>query len=65
MDFIITFFLFGVATIMFAGAGSTLEQQFGIASQIGSLIMVLLTVLTCFVNVNRVMTMIGSITPFL
>ncbi|ASV69556.1 MULTISPECIES: YkvI family membrane protein [Cytobacillus] len=65
VDFIITFFLFGVATIMFAGAGSTFEQQFGIASQIGSLIMVLLTVFTCFVNVNRVMTIIGSITPFL
>ncbi|MDQ0268367.1 YkvI family membrane protein [Cytobacillus purgationiresistens] len=65
VDFIITFFLFGVAVIMFAGAGSTFEQQFGIPQAIGSLIMVLLTVFTCFFNVDRVITIIGSITPFL
>ncbi|KAB2338059.1 hypothetical protein F7731_00300 [Cytobacillus depressus] len=65
VDFIITFFLFGVAVIMFAGAGSTFEQQFGIPSAVGSLIMVLLTIATCFFNVEKVLNIIGSITPAL
>lgn len=65
VDFVITFFLFGVAVIMFAGAGSTFEQQFGVPSAIGSLIMVLLTIVTCFFNVDRVLNIIGSITPVL
>ncbi|MFS0590288.1 hypothetical protein AB1L05_01685 [Cytobacillus horneckiae] len=65
VDFIITFFLFGVAVIMFAGAGSTFEQQFGIPQAYGSFIMVAMTILTCYFNVDRVMTIIGSITPFL
>lgn len=65
VDFVITFFLFGVAVIMFAGAGSTFEQQFGIPSMIGSLIMVLLTIITCCFNVEKVVSIIGSITPVL
>ena len=65
VDFVITFFLFGVAVIMFAGAGSTFQQQFGIPSFVGSLIMVLLTIITCFFNVERVLNIIGSITPAL
>ncbi|MEH7346038.1 hypothetical protein V7122_19530 [Bacillus sp. JJ1532] len=65
VDFIITFFLFGVAVIMFAGAGSTFQQQFGIPSAIGSLIMVVLTIVTCFFNVEKVLNIIGGITPAL
>ena len=65
VDVIITFFLFGVAVIMFAGAGSTFQQQFGIPSAVGSLIMVALTIITCLFNVEKVINIIGSITPAL
>lgn len=65
VDIIITFFLFGVAVIMFAGAGSTFQQQFGIPSAVGSLFMVALTIATCLFNVEKVINIIGSITPVL
>ncbi|MBY0121425.1 hypothetical protein [Bacillus sp. S/N-304-OC-R1] len=65
VDVIITFFLFGVAVIMFAGAGATFQQQFGIPSFVGSLIMVALTIFACLFNVERVINIIAAATPVL
>lgn len=65
VDIILIFTLFGVGVVMIAGAGSTLEQQFGIPNYIGSLILTALIVLTMMLKVQRVVAVIGSITPFL
>ena len=65
VDYIIIFTLFGVGVVMIAGAGSNLNQQFGLQPFVGSLIMVGLILFTVMLNVNRVVAVIGSLTPFL
>ncbi|WP_252504578.1 hypothetical protein [Sporosarcina sp. Marseille-Q4943] len=65
IDYIIIFTLFGVGTVMVAGAGSNLEQQFGVPPFVGSLLMVVLVFITILLNVDKVVAVIGSITPFL
>lgn len=65
LDFLITFFLFGVAVVMFAGAGSTFEQMFGIPPMVGSIIMVVATIATLLLNVKNIINIIAVITPYL
>lgn len=65
VDYVIILTLFGVGVVMLAGAGSTLQQQFGLDASIGSLLMTVLVALTVMLKVDRVVTLIGSITPFL
>lgn len=65
VDFVITFFLFGVSVVMFAGAGSIFENQFGIPAMYGSLAMLIVTILTLMFNVQKIIAMISAITPFL
>lgn len=65
VDFVITFFLFGVTVVMFSGAGAIFEQQFNIPGYIGSIIMAILTIATVTLSVQKVITLIGAFTPFL
>lgn len=65
LDVIITFFLFGVAVVMFAGSGSTFEQMLGIDPMIGSVIMVAATILTLLLNVKNIINIIAIVTPYL
>lgn len=65
VDAVIIFTLFSVGVAMIAGAGSTLEQQFSLPSYVGALIMVGLIITTMLLDVNKVITIIGSVTPFL
>ncbi|HLR03551.1 MAG TPA: hypothetical protein VK111_12465 [Virgibacillus sp.] len=65
VDILVTFFLFGVASVMIAGSGSIFEQQFGIHPIIGALMLTVLVILTLVLNVKRVISAISSITPFL
>lgn len=65
VDILVTFFLFGVASIMIAGSGSIFEQQFGLNPIFGGLILTVLVILTLILNVKNVIATISSITPFL
>ena len=65
IDAIIIFTLFGVGVVMIAGAGSVLNQQFALPSYLGSILLVILVILTVMMNVDKVVAIIGSITPFL
>lgn len=65
IDGVIIFTLFGVGVVMIAGAGSLLHQQFNLPLYVGSLILILLIILTVMLNVEKVVGVIGSITPFL
>src|SRR5699024_9298812 len=65
VDAILVFTLFGVGVVMVAGAGSLLNQQFGLPVFLGSLILIVLMIITMLLQVNKVIGVIGSITPFL
>src|SRR5699024_5154146 len=65
VDYVIIFTLFGVGVVMLSGAGSLLNQQFGLPFFLGSLIMIVLVALSVMLNVEQVINVIGSITPFL
>lgn len=65
VDYIIILTLFGVGVVMIAGAGSIFSQQFNLPAPLGSTVMVILVVLTIMMNVEKVIAIIGSITPFL
>lgn len=65
VDIIITLCMISVTVVMFAGAGSLLEQQFGIPSLYGSLATTILTIILVSMNVKTVITFIASITPIL
>ncbi|HEX6594131.1 MAG TPA: hypothetical protein VF095_06045 [Bacillota bacterium] len=65
VDYVIIFTLFSVGVVMIAGAGSILHQQFGLPSYLGSLIMAILVIVTVMLNVQKVISVIGSVTPFL
>lgn len=65
IDYILIFTLFGVGVVMIAGAGSNLNQQFGLPFYVGSTLMTILVILTGLLKVNRVVSIIGGITPFL
>jgi len=65
VDFIITFFLFGVTVVMFSGAGAIFEQQFNIPAYIGSIVMAVLTIASVMLSVQKIITLISAVTPFL
>lgn len=65
MDIIIILTLFGVGVVMIAGAGSIFSQQFGLPAVYGNTLMALLVMLTIMLNIQKVIAIIGSITPFL
>lgn len=65
VDIIIVFFLFGVTTVMIAGSGALFEQQFGMSSVMGSFLFTILIVVTLFLNVRDLISVISSVTPFL
>ena len=58
--FLITFFLFGVAVVMFAGSGSTFNQMFGVDPMVGSIIMVVQRLSTLLLNVKNIINIIAS-----
>ena len=64
-DYAIMITLFATGFVMLAGAGSNLNQQFGIPTLAGSILMVILVIAAGFLDVDKVSNVIGMITPFL
>src|SRR5690606_36446991 len=60
VDAIIIFTLFAVGVVMIAGAGSTVNQQFGLPVFAGSLIMAILATLAMMLKVDKVIGVIAS-----
>lgn len=65
LDICVIVTLFAVGFVMLAGAGSTLEQQFGVKAWIGSLIMLGLVLVCGMLDVSKVSRVIGTITPLI
>lgn len=57
--------LFSTGFVMFAGAGSNLQQQWGLPLWVGAILMVVLVLVAGRLDVDRVTTVIGAITPFI
>lgn len=64
-DVFLLFVLFGIGVVMVAGAGSNLNQQFGLPVWVGSLAVCILVVVIGSMDTDRVLTAIGAMAPFL
>lgn len=65
LDIATTITLFALGFVMLAGAGSTLNQQYGWSLWIGSTVMTVLVLLTGLMDVDKVTDIIGKITYLL
>ena len=65
LDFSITFTCFCIGFVMIAGAGSNLQQQFGLPLWVGAAIMAVLMIVVGMFDVEKVTNVIGAITPFM
>ena len=65
LDILITFILFGIAVVMFAGSGSTFQQMYGLNPGIGSILMATATILTLLLNADNVIKIVAVLTPYL
>lgn len=57
--------LFCLGFIMFSGAGANLNQQFGLPNWIGAIILVAITIICGFLDVDKVAAIIAAISPFI
>ena len=64
-DYILIFFLFGIAVTMIAGAGATFEEGYNIPTWLGALIMTLAIYVTLLLDFNKIVRALGVVTPFL
>lgn len=65
IDIIITFFMFGIVVTMAAGAGAIFLEQFNLPAIWGSLFMVVISLVTVLLGVNRVIESIRFVAPIL
>jgi len=65
VDWVITFFLFGVLVLMMAGSGALFAQQFNLPSVSGNIFMVVITVVTVCLNLKKIVTIMGAFTPII
>lgn len=63
MDYSLTVAQFCIGFVMLAGAGSNLNQQFGLPLWVGSTLMIVLIMIAGMLDVDRVTNIISSITP--
>lgn len=65
LDISVTLTLFAVGFVMLAGAGSNLEQQFGLPAWAGALIMTGVVLAAGMLDVEKVSQVIGALTPLI
>jgi len=65
LDVVLTFFLFGGTAAMFAGAGATLAQEYGLPYEVGLLGMAAATLTTVLSGIRGVVNSVSFVVPFL
>ncbi|TDM12270.1 YkvI family membrane protein [Macrococcus lamae] len=65
IDYVLVFFLYAISVIMLAGAGSAFNESFGVPIWLGSLIMMILVIITLMMDFNKIVNALGLVTPFL
>lgn len=63
LDIAVTLTLFAVGFVMLAGAGSTLEQQWGFPAWAGAAVMTVIVMLVGLLDVEKVSDVISTLTP--
>lgn len=63
LKWVVAIVMFLVASIMFSGAGATLEQQYGLDPLVGRLLMAAITILTVILGLKNLVNVIGVIAP--
>lgn len=65
IDYILVFFLYAISIIMIAGAGSAAHESFGLPIWLGSLLMVVIIIITLLLDFDKIVKALGLVTPFL
>lgn len=65
LDYLLVFFLYGIAVVMIAGSGATFNQAFGIPESYGVIILIVIVGATLLLNFDKIVNIIGGITPLL
>ncbi len=65
IDFTLIISGFVIGFVMIAGAGANANQQFGIPAWLGALICSLLIVAVCFLDFNKITSVLGVFTPII
>ncbi|GGI40753.1 hypothetical protein [Mammaliicoccus stepanovicii] len=65
IDYVLTFFLFGISVTMIAGAGSAFEESFSIPTWLGALLMCIVIYITLLLDFDKIVKALGIVTPFL
>nr|WP_156193637.1 hypothetical protein [Corynebacterium kalinowskii] len=65
LDISVIITLFSIGFVMLAGAGSSMSQQFGWPTWAGSTLMLVLVMACGLLDVNKVSTVIGAVTPLI
>ncbi len=65
LDLVSTFFLFGALSAMISGAGSSLQQEFGLPWTIGAILMSVVSAATVLLGFRGVVTAVTAVVPFL
>ena len=65
LDLLVSFVLFGIAIVMLAGAGAALNQMYKIEPSVGSMLMVLVVLVTLLWNAENIIGILSTLTPYL
>lgn len=65
IDWVITFFLFGALVVMAAGTGAIFGQEFNLSPLLGSLVMVIASLVTVLLGFGGVISAISYVVPVL
>ncbi|MFD2831017.1 YkvI family membrane protein [Corticicoccus populi] len=65
VDYILVFFLYGLATVMIAGSGATFNESFGIEPWLGIIFLIIAVSVTLLLDFSKIVAVVGGITPIL
>jgi uncharacterized membrane protein YkvI len=65
IDAVVTFFLFGALTIMVAGAGAIIHEQFGLPKLFGNTLLAIVSILTVIIGIGGVISVNSLVVPLL
>lgn len=65
LDAVITFFLFGIVTVMAAGAGAVFAEQFGLPPLVGSASMIIISIVTVLLGIGGIVSALTLVVPLL
>lgn len=65
IDYVFAFFMYGIAIIMIAGSGAAFQESFNTPPWIGSIVLLVLVFFTLLLDFDKIVSVLGAVTPFL